>query len=449
MNATDLDCREAARQGDALADDTIHGIMGDRPLAEAMIRLSQATRLMAHWTSNASLCPDCWPTDGIDDEVLAALARFVRQGQALPLWADADLIEEAERVFMDHGPLSCTLLFCASLPACYQMIQLAEVLHLSGQLEQHTEHRIRQTAAMIFPVMMHGGLTRPDGGGVAQILKVRLIHATIRHLIVHRQAAEAHVLSDARHQVWCRHDWDRQRLGMPCSQLELAFTLLTFHFVFLRAMRTLGMGLSDSQERAYLHAWNVTGHVLGLDESLMAHDMASAQRLMDRLASAQGAPAGVSDPRPALGQALVAALARSIAVPGLRYLPVPMMERLLGVAAARQIGVGPQAGLPTRALFAVGMALVSGIDGIGRLFSSRFSLTRMFTRVIGYHLLTRLLLDQTRPLALPRQLLHRLQDTVHAWHADAHAPDWLNRLEDRMTTPGPWRALAAAKEPAP
>jgi hypothetical protein len=59
------------------------------------------------------------------------------------------------------------------------------VLHVAGQLEAHTEHRIRQTAAMVFPVMLRGGLTDPSGCGVAQVLKVRLIHATIRHLILH------------------------------------------------------------------------------------------------------------------------------------------------------------------------------------------------------------------------------------------------------------------------
>ena len=50
--------------------------------------------------------------------------------------------------------------------------------------EAHTEHRIRQTAAMVFPVMMRGGLMSPGGTGVAQVLKVRLIHATIRHLVL-------------------------------------------------------------------------------------------------------------------------------------------------------------------------------------------------------------------------------------------------------------------------
>ncbi len=432
----------AARTGDPLADHTVDAVMGNRPLDAAMVRLAQANRLMAAWQSNVDLAPERWNTDGVDPEVLAAMSRYVEKAKALPAWAEPALIVEAESVFMDQGPLSCALLFCASLPACYQMPQLAEVLHLSGQLEQHTEHRIRQTAAMIFPVMMKGGLGAAEGGGVAQVLKVRLIHATIRHLIVQRQAEEAAALKDERHRIWCRHDWDSDRLGVPCSQLELAFTLLTFHFVFLRALRTLGLGLSPREEHAYLHLWNVVGHVLGVDDSLMASDMDTARQLLERLGNFQVDLAGATDPRPALGEALVNALARSIRVPLIRHLPVPMIEHLLGPAAARRIGVGPQAGLATRTLFAIAMAVTGGIDRAGRWWRPGFSITRMLTRVIGYHMLTRFLLDQTRPLALPKGLLNQMHATVRDWHVDAQAPGWLNRLEDRLTTHGQWLTTA-------
>jgi hypothetical protein len=141
---------------------------------------------MAQWRNNAVLA-DWQPDDPATDPALvAALLRdYLREGSRLPAWLDAARVTRAEDIFMQEGPLSCTLLFCASLPECYVPPQLAEVLHVAGQLEAHTEHRIRQTAAMVFPVMLKGGLTDPAGCGVAQVLKVRLIHATIRHLILH------------------------------------------------------------------------------------------------------------------------------------------------------------------------------------------------------------------------------------------------------------------------
>ena len=66
--------------------------------------------------------------------------------------------------------------------------------------------------------------------------------------------------------------------------------------------------------------------------------------------------------------------------------------------------------------------------------------TRMFTRVVGYHLLTRFLLDQTRPLGLPDELVGSMRHTVAGWQGDARSPRWVNRLETRMTTDGAWSA---------
>lgn len=447
-----------ARAADPLADDTIAAVVGEGNDAAAGIgreRLAQATRAMAGWTTNASLAS--WTAGaGVHPEVAAALRAYLAAGNALPGWTrDAD-VERAERVFMDYGPLSCTLLFCASLPECYVLPRLAEVLHVAGQLEAHTEHRIRQTAAMVFPVMMKGGLTHPEGGGVAQVLKVRLIHATIRHLILRGAPQEApgrieprlHATGQAApatlHQAMHAKGWDVERDGLPCNQLELAYTLLTFGYVFLKGMRRLGVPLAPEDEVACLHAWNVAGHVLGIRDDLMAHTMEQAASMFDAIQSAARAQPAAPDVRPALGGALVDAMARSIGVPVLRRLPVPLTRWLIGQRAAGEIGVEQRVGLLVRVVFAGTLLLTRAFDAVVRLAFPQFSLVRMFTRAVGYQFLTRFLLDQTRPLGLPDELLGPLQRTVAGWHHDPRAPRWVNRLEDRMTTRGEWRARGVA-----
>jgi ER-bound oxygenase mpaB/B'/Rubber oxygenase, catalytic domain len=439
--------QQAAHTGDALADRTVSIIMADLPVAQAMHRVAQANRIMAGWTTNGQLGVLTTETGDLDPDVVQAMQQYAQTAGHLPAWADPDQLAAAEDMFMAYGPLSCTLLFCASLPACYQMPQLAQVLHLSGQLEQHTEHRIRQTAAMIFPVMLRGGLTSTEGSGIAQILKVRLIHATIRHLILHTHADQAETLDDPRLRAWASQPWSQEDLGVPCSQMELSYTLLTFHYVFLKGMRTLGIGLDERLERAYLHTWNVVGHVLGIERRWMAEDMPSAAELMHRLETLYVLELGPGDPRPALGAALVGAMRRSIGLPVVRALPVPLIERLIGKADARRIGVGDQVGRASRIVLGAVLALTHIVDGVGRLFSPHFSITRMLTRVIGYHMLTHFLLTQTRPLALPPQLLNQMHVAVSQWHQDAQAPGWINRLEDRLTTNGSWVPLATAQKP--
>jgi hypothetical protein len=440
------------READPLADQAVAAIIGPWSDAEGamgpgMARLAQATRLMALWTTNASLRTWAQQPMDADPYVVAALRTYVEQACQLPAWARPADVEAAEDLFMAYGPLSCTLLFCASLPECYVLPHLSDVLHVAGQLEAHTEYRIRQTAAMVFPVMMRGGLTKPEGGGIAQVLKVRLIHATIRHLILRgapQQAAGrveplASVSADANvHEALIAHGWDVERQGLPCNQLQLAYTLLTFSYVFLKGMRTLDIPLSGREEQAYLHAWNVTGHVLGIRDELMARSMGEAAAMFDNMQALGGADVTAPDVRPGLGRALMATMARSIRLPVLRHLPVPLTRWLIGRATARAIGVDQRISFPTWLVFNAARLAVALVDGVVRLVRPQFSLTRMFTRVVGYHLLTRFLLDQTRPLALPEEVLHPMRGTVAAWHRDARAPEWVNRLEDRLTATGPW-----------
>lgn len=444
----------AEQRADPLADAAVAALIGPWPDEAGTggpdtARLAQATRLMAGWTTNARLV-DWAPPPGTDPVVARALQDYLAQGRLLPPWVDPVQVARAEQLFMDHGPLSCTLLFCASLPQCYVLPHLSQVLHIAGQLEAHTEHRIRQTAAMIFPVMMRGGLLGPEGGGLAQVLKVRLIHATIRHLILRGPPEAAADRVPPRpgpaaggnlHAALAAHGWDAARRGLPANELEMAYTLLTFSYVFLDGLRTLGVGLPAEDEVAFLHAWNVVGHVLGIPEDLLAHDMDQAAAMfVDLQTRACAQPSDGPDVRPALGDALVRALAQTLRLPGLRHVPVPLTRWLIGARAADAVGIGPQAGWPAQALFQLGRLAVQGIDGLARLVWPTFSLSRLLTRVVGYHLLTRYLLDQTRPLNLPDELLAPLRATVASWHHDARAPAWVNRWEDRLTAPGPWRA---------
>jgi ER-bound oxygenase mpaB/B'/Rubber oxygenase, catalytic domain len=453
----------ASRIADPLADNTIAAIIGSWPDgkssldAAALERIVQVNRLMATWDTNASLQYWQAPPD-TDADLARTLQAYLLAGSALPEWADQKKVERAETIFIEDGPLSCTLLFCASLPECYVLPNLADVLHIAGQLEAHTEHRIRQTAAMIFPVMMRGGLMGLEGQGLAQVLKVRLIHATIRHLILRGNPEAAKsvipVFTSATpptgmHDALMRYGWDVDRQGLPCNQTELAYTLLTFGYVFLKGLRTLGQGLSASDEQAYLHTWNVMGHMLGIRSEFMAHSMAEAEQMFARMQAQARAKPPQIDVRPALGQALINAMARTLAVPIIRSLPVPMTQWLVGKQTAQDIGLAQLASWPTRVLFVVLRSLVRGVDTLGRVFTPHFSISRMITRIMGYHLLTQLLMNQTRPLALPDKVLQNMYQIVALWGHDPKALSWLNRWEDRLTCEGPWQALPAASSRPP
>jgi hypothetical protein len=418
-------------------------------------KITEVTHEFAGWTSNEKIA-DWRAPAGMSPEMADALRHYTAASGTLPAWADHAKIQRAEALFMDYGALSVTLLFCASLPECYVIPDLSAVLHATGQLEKHTDYRIRATGAMIFPVMMLGGLTTPAGGGIAQIFKVRLIHATVRNLILRNSPQDAqnrNTLSlvpplpalqetDDMHQVLFAHGWDVAADGLPCNQEELAYTLLTFSYVFLRAMRTLGLGFSRADENAYLHIWNVTGHMLGIDRELMADTYDDAETLFAKM-QARGradmrANPMVPDPRPKLGNALIDAMQSVIPIGILKPIPLLMTRHLVGNETSRDLGLTAAAPLASRILFNMALMFSRAIDAIGRVLSPGFSMTRLLTRILGYRLITKLLMSQTRKLKLPTHVLDRADEMLHRWGEDSNAPGWINKVEDRFTTQGPW-----------
>lgn len=450
---------EARYRADPPADDAIARILGDCDGEARYAAIAVVNREIATWTTNGVL--DGWrASPGTPAQIAAALEDFVRTARVLPAWADPARIAAAETVFVEMSMLSCTLLFCASLPECYVPVDLASVLHTAGQLEQHTDYRVRSTAAMIFPVMLRGGLTSPAGGGVAQVLKVRLIHATIRHLIVRGNpasvmaGAEPAVLAplpaegQGLHRALYARGWDVRRHGLPINQDELAYTLLTFHYVFLRGLRRLGLGLRPAEEDAYLHGWNVVGHLLGIEPGLLVQNMDAAEALFARLQArgrdaANGAlPYGAQDPRPALAEALMKAMEDEIPLRLLKPFPTLLTRFLCGRRNARELGLLGPVAIVSHALFVVLMGAVRGIDFLVRLLVPGFSISRLASRVLGYRLTVRLLMDQTRPLKLPEALLDGVAQAVQDWHHDPKAPAWMNRLELRLRPDAPTATTA-------
>ncbi|MFS2021090.1 oxygenase MpaB family protein, partial [Massilia sp. CT11-108] len=428
---------------DPLADATIARILGPgQPGGPDMATIGLLNREIARWQLNGDL--DGWrASPGLPPDMAAALEAYVVEASVLPDWADAAKIARAEVLFMEMSMASCTLLFCASLPQCYIMPDLAAVLHAAGELEQHTDYRVRATAAMIFPVMMRGGLTAPSGGGVAQAIKVRLIHAMIRHLVLRGDVAEALVaprrlprlLTQAKTmpQVLYAHGWDIDRLGLPCNQEELGYTLLTFNYVFLQGLRRLGLRLEQGDEEAYMHAWNVLGAVLGIEREQMTDTMADAERMFTAIQAETRTRQRKDDPRPALAGALMANIQRYLPPRILKPFPVLLTRHLIGKASSRDLGLDQRVSLLSRGLFVLVFGFIRGVDAMARLVFPGFSISRLVTRILGYNLTVKLLMDETRPLKLPDTLLGEVGDAVHAWHNDDKAPRWVNALERRFT----------------
>ncbi|MBX3272486.1 MAG: DUF2236 domain-containing protein [Sandaracinaceae bacterium] len=268
-----------------------------------------------------ALCAAILKNDApVPDGLPPAAQRFFEDTAALPAWADAAKIARAQELFAQDGVYVTFGLFCSSLPQAYCAGHGAQVLLETGQLLDRTRERIFETAQFLFDVLDVGGLATA-GRGIRSAQRVRLMHAAVRRLIRHHGG------------------WDAASLGEPINQEDLAGTLMTFGVVTYEAARRLGVKWSRADAEAWIHHWNVVGHLLGIEHDALPRDLDDAQDLMEAIRQHQWRRTRTGR---ALARALVDAMQELFTrdVPALNGLTPTLIRHLAGDHCADLLGVG-------------------------------------------------------------------------------------------------------------
>jgi hypothetical protein len=144
-------------------------------------------------------------------------------------------------------------------------------LVFSGRLQEQAVRRLNETARFVQATITPGAM-RPRGDGWQITLKVRLIHAHVRRMI----------LKSGR--------WDASAWGAPINQHDQAGTLLLFSVIVLDGLRQLGMRIAWRDAEAYVHLWRWSGWLMGVDPELLPATEAEGHRLGDVLYATMGEP---------------------------------------------------------------------------------------------------------------------------------------------------------------
>ena len=168
--------------------------------------------------------------DGLPDEVRAFF------GIGLPDWADPHLLQVGQGLFLRYPVPMLQTLLVRSLPEVYAGERIAAVLGHTQRLEAGVPRRFGETLQFFFDVASPEGFS-PLGRGIRTTLRVRLLHAAIRRMVPEKNAI---------------------------NQEDLAATLVTFSAFILQGMERFGIDLSPEEEAGWMHLWEVTGALLGL-----------------------------------------------------------------------------------------------------------------------------------------------------------------------------------------
>lgn len=322
-------------EADPLADETV------RRLFASGVGMARVNELLAHLIRHTPP-PGALLPGAPDRAVCEALEPYLAHCQTLPPWADRAVIARAGALFAEHGMLAFSVLGCASLPVGYAAPEAARVLGFTQQLTEHAQRRLAETAQFLIDVMSLDGL-EPGGRGLQDIARVRLMHAAIRHLLL--QPAPGPLGEGRRDfaRVLAEASWEVRTHGQPIHQVVMSATILCFSYVALRSVRHLGLHPPPEAEHAYLHAWNVVGHLMGVRDELLLprpETYAAAEHLFNHIWHRFRARAPDAE-----GTRLTAALLRFLEGPladlpaPLRHLPRLLMRDLIGPDLTRLLGV--------------------------------------------------------------------------------------------------------------
>ncbi len=265
----------------------------------------------------------------------ASLRALFADVDAVPGWVDWARADRGGNVVMRAGPAAGIVLGLKSLLSGYASPAGNKPLVMSGRLQEQAPRRLAETSRFVQAVSRPGGMRR-FADGFAITVKVRLMHAQVRRLI----------LASGR--------WQPQHWGAPLNQHDMLATVLLFSVAMIDGLRRLGYGIGADEADDVVHLWRYTGLRMGVDADLLPASFDAGLRLARMIADTQGEP---DDDARALVAALINArvgqpsgLAERAAAAARRGVLLSISRLLVGEHLADALGIPPTSWQPLLAV---------------------------------------------------------------------------------------------------
>ncbi|MEJ7733325.1 MAG: oxygenase MpaB family protein [Polyangiaceae bacterium] len=199
------------------------------------------------------------------DELRALFADL----DAVPPWVDWGAVDRGGSVLVSAGVLGGAVLGARSLVLGYCSPGGNKPLVFSGRLQEQALQRLNETSKFVYATCVPGGMRR-HGQGFALTVRVRMIHAQVRRMIL---------LSGR---------WDAARWGAPINQHDMVGTSMLFSLVLLDGLRSLGLEVDTEDAHRYMQLWRYSAKVIGIAPELIPGSEAEARSLWALVEMTQG-----------------------------------------------------------------------------------------------------------------------------------------------------------------
>jgi len=249
-------------------------------------------------------------------------SEYLSVASQIPDWADEELLKKGSDFFAIHGFEISMILMMKALPATYCCWRGAEVVHATGRMTEHSGNlmaftrRLMQTSKFVLNVLSKDGIT-PNGIGVKSAVKVRTLHAFIRHFLKNE-------------------DWDTEKYGEPINQEDYAGTMLSFSVFVIEGLERMGVKCTEEERKAYFHVWRVVAHIIGIEPELISDNYDDGSKLGHAILNQQK---GASQSGKELTEACVNFCKELMPLRILKFLPQNLMYFLLGSELSEMVGI--------------------------------------------------------------------------------------------------------------
>ena len=235
-----------------------HTLIGD-PIADAAV-----AELASRPPHDAAAMVEAGMEEGAAAARLAAtpaVQRFFENADMQPAWLDTSALGPAIRLFHRNTKLVLAAMVAGALVEGFAST-IAVPFFITGRLRDQGVRRLQQNNRHMLELFVPGGLER-YGDGWKLSVRIRLIHAKVRHLLGNSQ------------------EWDADRWGVPISAAQLGFAITAFSARMLKHMRSLGVRIDDDEAAAFMQVWRYSAYLMGIPETILYEDEAGALHLYE------------------------------------------------------------------------------------------------------------------------------------------------------------------------
>ena len=192
-----------------------------------------------------------------------SLRAFFKDAVEPPDWLDFQTHRPAVKAFYANTANILVAFVCGVLIEGFSTL-IAKSFATTGRVltPGSARRRLMQNNRHLLEVFFPGGLER-DGDGWKMSMRLRFVHARVRHLLTHSGV------------------WDIKKWGTPISAAHLGLATTVFSMRLLDHAPLVGASFTADEQISVMEVWRYAGYVMGVPSGILFTDRDNARKIFE------------------------------------------------------------------------------------------------------------------------------------------------------------------------